>query len=195
MACPGCAKKRASVTASNNVSSQQSGLLAASRSVRMAQDVNSLPGEVNGRVLAQYVGGKGKGKHYYQGRTTKFRYQVVFGQYIHADPRDVKEPGDNVGQSLLVRVPRKDDAKPQPQPKPVASVVAVEEKLPKRTPRLDVPKTPVLDDKTPDARRMSIPDIVKFNPTYEQAVEMLEQERKGQKRKGAIEYLKRIVDK
>jgi len=85
-------------------------------------DVQALPGEQGGRILAQYVGGKGKGRHYYQGPKTRYMYKVLYGDYIYADPTDVKDPGNAYNSSLLVKV-IKTESKAIPQE--TVSVAAV----------------------------------------------------------------------
>ena len=50
-----------------------------------------IPGKVNGFVLARYVGGKGRGKHYYRGVNTGYGYKVTYGQLINVDPDDITE--------------------------------------------------------------------------------------------------------
>jgi hypothetical protein len=70
---------------------------------RAVTDASVLPGEVDGRVLALYSGGKGQGKHYYRGLKTNYAYKVVYGDHVYADSRDVKEEG-STSPSLLTRV-------------------------------------------------------------------------------------------
>jgi hypothetical protein len=87
-------------------------------------NVNMLPGEIDGRVLAQYLGGKGQGKHYYRGLSSHYPYKVVYGEYVYADPKDVKESGSS-SPSLLMRVVKQDTVKvPQKAAAPVAEAPA-----------------------------------------------------------------------
>lgn len=98
MACPGCGAKRRAGTdhlASMPTISQH----------------GSLPGEsAEGMVLAQYIGGVGKGPHYYKGHGTGYRYKVINNQVLYVDPRDTRTPEDTQNTAvLLVRIKGADD--------------------------------------------------------------------------------------
>lgn len=65
---------------------------------------SSLPMSVSSSsVQARYIGGKGKGKHYYRGPVTKFAYKVTHGDVVNVDPRDA-DANETVGRSMFIAV-------------------------------------------------------------------------------------------
>lgn len=102
MACSSCSKSRSARQAGNPVAVVPSPTV----------DPSSLPGELDGRVLVQYIGGQGKAKHYYQGPVTKFMYKVTYGDWVYADLSDITP------SSLFKRY-----SAPPAAPQPAASIV------------------------------------------------------------------------
>ena len=89
---------------------------AAKPSSTQANQKAQLPGAADdGSVHAKYIGGMGKGKHYYRGVVTKFAYRVRCGDILNADPRDCDE-NEVVGRSKLIAL--------APLPKEEAKVTA-----------------------------------------------------------------------
>jgi len=72
----------------------------------MIQDPTHMPLTKDGLVLVQYVGGQGRGKHYYEGLVSKVAYRVSWGVYLYADPRDTRASTENT-PSMLVRYENK----------------------------------------------------------------------------------------
>jgi len=70
------------------------------------QDPTHMPLTQDGLVLCQYVGGQGRGKHYYEGMYSKIVYRVSWGVYVYADPRDTRAASENT-PSFLVRYEKK----------------------------------------------------------------------------------------
>lgn len=66
-------------------------------------DPTSMDAMQGDRVLAQYVGGQGMGRHNYKGQATKLLYRVVYGDFVYAHPDDVKDASDIHNNSLLIR--------------------------------------------------------------------------------------------
>lgn len=112
MACPGCGKRRSQSNApanrmmSNNPGAGQQPV---AQVVVGPQQVN-LPTEFEGRILVQYLGGKGSARHTKRGPVSNKPYQVTYGDLLYVDPRDVSE-GHESGRPF-VRV----QGKPTPQP-------------------------------------------------------------------------------
>jgi hypothetical protein len=102
MPCSTCSKRRGNTSQLSTLDTSGTTMRVAGGN--SAVDVNSLPGEVDGRVLSQYTGGQGRGKHYYRGISTGFPYKVQYHDYVYADPSDVKTEGDMNNRSLLLRV-------------------------------------------------------------------------------------------
>lgn len=95
-----------------------------------------LPGSTEERVLARYIGGRGRTAHYYRGPVTKFPYKVVHGAIIPVDARDTVASEADVARSLLVAIeqPKKKKEVVAPAPsffrpkeEPTPEPVAVEE--------------------------------------------------------------------
>lgn len=169
--------------------------------VRSSQmNVANLPGTSGDRVLALYTGGKGAGKHYYRGPSTKFNYKVLYGEHYYVDPSDAKEEGARVN-SLFIRVNRD-----VPEPRK-AKVVEPGAALPVRLePRKAPEKTPVQVEDPPrffnKEAEEALPDIVnlkwakeirhmEFTP--EQARKLIPIEEAGKGRVKVLAYLKKSL--
>lgn len=162
-------------------------------------DVTSLPGTKGDRVLAQYVGGKGKGKHYYKGVATKYNYRVISGEYYYVDPADASD-GSGVVNSLFVRVNR-DVAELASKPK-VVETLAVEPPI-KLSPRVaPVEKTPVSSRFFKKEAEEALPDInnlrwsqeirhMEFTPS--QAKQLIKIEEAGKNRAKVLGHLKKYA--
>jgi len=117
MPCPGCGGKRK--TQSNAPSSKSGAAMSIQQSqsipkieVNIGNAPTHLPAVFEGKVLCVYVGGKGRAKHYYQGIATKTPFKVMFGDYLYADPRDVRAMNDSNSRSLLVKTEKEDTVAP-----------------------------------------------------------------------------------
>lgn len=216
MPCSSCGGKKnggvASQTYQSNMTRTMSSMAIASKETQMAE----LPGELNGRVLTEYVGGAGRGKHYINGPVTKYPYKVMHGQLVYVDPADAREETDDPQRSPFVRV-RKDE--PKPVRKPVEEKV-VEVAGGERTPvETLVERTPVpvesdeieystsggknwteeypdddededfVDVEELDPADFSIPQMREFEPDAEEAEILLEKEKQGLNRKGMVRFL------
>ena len=146
-------------------------------------DLASMPGEIDGRVLSQYVGGKGKGKHYYQGLGTKFSYKVVYKDYVYADPSDVRSPEDTSKPHLLIQV-----HKTEPEMEKVEVTTTPVKKKVSRAPVKDIQRNP-LDSEFPEINDMTVTDIIAYDPDSNTATIMLAMEKRGKNRKKAISFL------
>lgn len=184
MACKGCGSKSASK------------VTAASRAIPKTQSVEeaiamaaTMPGELDGLVLAVYVGGKGMGKHYYQGPKSKYPYKVIHGQNIYVDPNDTNEFNTH---SLFQRVKGQEVAKatpPLPKPMtPAGSKVT-------RTARVSPDKNPVEDEKLPNVSNLSFKQVTELKLDADSALILLKAETRGKKRKQIMDYLEKIVNK
>lgn len=195
---PGCCGGR-KVVKTTNVQKTRVNTTPKTAFASMGGVTQNIPGEKEGLVLVKYVGGKGKGKHYYRGPATGFNYKVQFGQFINVDPADA-----NAGS--LFEIIRK------VQPKPVkvaAKPVAPRKVAPKKVPvvKETVVKEPVVEevdvkeeeleeeefiDMTElldDNYRVVIANLEEFKPTQEEAMEILEAEKQGKNRKKVVEWL------
>ena len=159
---------------------------------------SNMPGELDGRVLAVYVGGKGLGKHYYQGPGTKFPYKVVHGQHVYVNPLDT-DP--HIQNGLFHKVKGQEVAPPAPIPAPVPEVVV--EPPVKSEPSVDVvresrvspvKRNPVALDDMPDVYNLSVKEIMNLELDYDTAVAMLRDEKQGKNRKKAVSYLSKIAN-
>jgi hypothetical protein len=157
MSCPGCGGKRRSRTTTT-----ESTTVSMTPALVLSDTVDC---KSQGKVYANYVGGKGRGPHYYRGVFTKFPYRVEYGQSYCVDPNDAIEQSQvGVIPVFFIKIP--DPVAPVPevvQPEVVAEVgndaspftVSVddigefaEEPELKRTPVTSVPqRTPVEDKK------------------------------------------------
>lgn len=120
MPCTSCSKRRGNVTDLSNMDTSGNTLRVAGANTPV--DVNSLPGEIDGRILSEYTGGQGRGKHYYRGVNTNFAYKVQYKDLVYADPADVKDPANTSynDRSLLVKVIQRKII-PTPTPFPVVT--------------------------------------------------------------------------
>ena len=191
MACPGCGRKNraALVTGANTANAQ-----IASRPMTVEEAIamsSNMPGELDGRVLAVYVGGKGMGKHYYQGPGTKYPYKVVHGQHVYVNPLDT-DP--HIKKGLFRRVEGQVIDPPAPAPvvqapkeeaKPIEDVVRKSRVYPTK-------REPILGD-MPDVYNLSVKEIMNLEIDYDTAVVMLRAEKEGKGRKKVVSYLSKIV--
>ncbi len=152
-------------------------------------DVKSLPGELEGRLLVEYVGGKGRGKHYYRGPRTSFPYKVVYGDHTYVDPKDVKK--DENDASLFIRIVQ------QTTPTaPVQEPVKSEEV--QRTARINVVREPLVDEtqqeSLPDITNMTVQEVYGMDAIpVESAKKLLSMERNGKNRVKVIQHLQKII--
>lgn len=199
----GCCGGRATKTSGRNNVTKVATTPISTFASRGTATVQSLPGAVEGRVLVKYMGGKGKGRHYYKGPVTKFAYKVVYGQFINVDPQDVLENG--LFELVVKEKPRKVSAPKPVAPKPKAKRKAVE-----------IVREPVVDEVSEDFETaleldseeeeedyMEIPDLLNQNfrevlawlddygPTQEEAAVILDIEKQGKNRKKVIDWLER----
>jgi hypothetical protein len=177
------------------------------------------PVDSEGRVLAHYVGGSGRGTHYYQGLATKFQYKVLFGQYLYADEQDTKTDGDVNSRSLLVKsgTPNKpavkvtiNTAQPpavtQKVPPVRTPVRTVQDMASSKAPSvsempietnkvLDVAREPETQN-LPDIRNMTYRQVVTATITPQEAKELLKAETgaDGLNRSGVKQHLKKLAE-
>lgn len=144
-----------------------------------------------GKTLARYVGGQGQGKHYYRGPTTRYPYKVVHDQIMIVDDRDAVNPGQP--GSLFVRIqPPPKPAETKPTPKDESAKVA--EKEVKRMPR-QVPVRHATELSAISITDMTVGELIKVakSLTKEEAAKMIEEEKAGKNRVGAIKVLEKVV--
>lgn len=202
MACPGCGKKRK--TSSTHGGSNMKSSMLPTRGARGAetasvQNVN-LPLEFEGRILSQYIGGNGKGRHYYRGIVSRFPYKVMYGDILYADPRDVKDRNNEQNNSLLVKVVRSATPPapaPAPAPKPVEKKPEVVEEVvsmvPDRTPvKMEVVKTPVVEE-LPDISKIPAKKVTEMEIDPEVAKKLLKMEKSGLNRVKVVQHLEAII--
>jgi hypothetical protein len=162
----------------------------------------SLPGTTEERVRARYLGGHGKGAHYYRGRVSGFAYKVVYGSELMADARDVvwSEGEVGVANGLLLGLERPKGQQAQ-QGQPEKPTFFKQEAEPKPQAREEVERTPLVleedepveeeeDEGLPDVFSMYVEEIEELDVTPEVAAKLLELELNGKNRKGAIAALK-----
>ena len=201
MACPSCGGRRRSSNLTNN-------LTAAQRPAPkpLQSRISEMPGTKDNLVLAHYIGGQGRGMHYYRGPVTKFPYRVKFDDLLHVDPRDVSEPDAVSRSSLLVRV-HKDGELPKKIVGEEQSTIIIEETTVERTPVKAVSRVPVTsedvkatvdgkveDDDLPDINKLSVRALKKIDLELAQVEKLLEIERAHQNRPNMIMYLESILD-
>jgi len=210
MSCPGCGGRRSAPTTSSRSVSTAS-RISGNRGENIMVNNANLPIEFEGKVLATYEGGKGKGKHYYQGIGSKSFYKnVQFGDLVYADPRDVKRKSDIGSVSKLVLVERAQPSAPQPSaPPPIAapatsepvkaspSVAAKTDAVVTKTPKLAVEKSPVVVEEEEEVTgeefsTMQIKDIKELDLSCEDAKELIKIEKFGSNRASVIKYLKSL---
>jgi hypothetical protein len=169
-------------------------------SVPASANVNALPGEMDGRVLTQYVGGKGKGKHYTQGHTTKFSYKVTHGEYVYVDPRDARESNEPQNSRQFVRIHPVIHPAPIPEqplviqhPAPIPEQPLVKQDVAKTVER--APRNPVgvqrmpVGHNLPDIGNMSVGDIQALEIDPLVATKLLDIETRGKNRSKAKAFL------
>lgn len=179
MACSSCGKRRSST----NTDLIRGAIQSPEQLPAIPQDVNALPlTNSQGWVLVQYVGGKGRGKHYYQGTSTKEMHKVTYGQVIYVDPRDVDS-------SYFVAVVR-------PGSKAVAPVkeaafapsVSTEEVI--RVPIAPVVRKAVVAKDLPDITNMSTNQVFGLDVTTASATQLLKIELAGKNRTNIVKWLR-----
>jgi len=192
MGCPSCGGKR------------RTGNLMKVNSVSTSVDPNSMDLlDAAGNVLAQYVGGQGRGKHYYEGIATRYMYRVQYGAYIYAMLADTRTAKETTHRSFLVRVERAVPvvqqavvhSEPTPeivaQPEPEPEIVA----QPEPEPESDEANVP--DAVVDDYINLSEMTIVQIRSderiTSENAAMLLEQENNGMHRAKVIAFLEGLL--
>lgn len=184
-----CGKDRKNL--SSSMIAQQADL----RRSKMNVDVTNLPGTQGDRVLARYIGGRGKGKHYYRGVKTNFPYKVKYGGAYYVDPSDTKSEGDSISRSLFVLVPMNDEK--------IDSPIKIGRPI-KREKRAHVEKTPVVEEplKEVEEKVEPLPDITNLvwareirhmDFTPEVAEKLLEIEESGKNRVKVKKHLKKFL--
>jgi len=203
--CSGCGGKRrsgnqAQKSASGGAMSQISG----TRGENIMVDNANLPISFEGKVLARYEGGRGKGKHYYQGIGSLSYYKnIQYGDLVYADPRDARSISDTGSTSRLIRVERSSAAPiaaPKPAPVQVTNVTNVSEPI--KTPKLEVAKEPVAPEVEAvaevgegemvafeDISKIGLKDIKKLDISCEDAIELIKIEETGANRPNVVKYL------
>jgi hypothetical protein len=182
MACKGCGgKKRAVVTGAATVRNPGAPqrVMTVEEAIAMA---STMPGEVDGRVLAVYVGGKGQGKHYYKGPKTKYPYKVVHGQNVYVDEEDTDEKTTG---SLFHKV---EGQKAEPE--------KVEKKAePERKARVSPEREPVEIEvvEVPDVYDLTTKQVKELELDHDTALLMLKAEKRGKNRKEISAYLEKLV--
>jgi hypothetical protein len=181
MACPSCSGKRRAAAA----------LVAANQPIPTTVDVNSMALTMpDGKVLVQYVGGKGRGRHYYNGITTGMAHKVTYGDYLYVDPSDARQINEPK-PTYFVRVVRSASA---PTPEPIVVVEpppqVVEEAVTRTAVVREVVRKPVEDD-VPDIATMSVDQIMMLdNLTPDIARLLLRNELRGRNRAKVVNWLK-----
>lgn len=193
MACKGCGKKRAKAMAARNNPSTVARATTVEEAIAMA---SSLPGELDGKVLAVYTGGKGMGKHYYQGPSTKYPYKVQHGDTIYVDIEDTQE---HIGKSLFQRVKGAQvESAPTPSQAQAPKEKTEKEEKSRVAKALDVVRTPVIEkheahDDLPDIHNLTTKQIMALDLDYDTARQLLIAEKRGKKRKKVSKYLEGLV--
>ena len=150
-----------------------------------------LPGEMDGKVLAIYVGGKGLGKHYYQGPGTKFPYKVQHGDTIYVAVEDTQ---DEIGNSLFSRV--------KGQSQEIVSVPSQAQEPKEATKSrvakaLDIARTPMIEkqvvEELPDIYDLTTKQVMALDLDHVTAGKLLVAEKRGKNRKKISKYLEGIV--
>lgn len=166
--------------------------------VQLANGVQTdLPLEFEGKVLAVYIGGEGKGRHYYNGYVSKTAYKLKYGDTLYADPRDVREPQQSGHPSLLVRVMRKLEPAPKvqvPVPTEVVRAVkaaAVEPEPVKLVEEVAEPAPEVVD--LPDISNMTYDSILALDLDLETAKKLLVLEQHGLNRRKVTAHLLKLT--
>jgi hypothetical protein len=184
MACKGCGGKNAPKSMGAGAGHVAAKAQTVEEAIAMA---STMPGEIEGRVLAVYIGGKGMGKHYYQGPGTKFPYKVLHGGSYYVDSQDTDESNMN---SLFKKQKGQEVEK-------VAEPKKASEKKPQvsRTARISPDKKPVEAEDLPDLFNLSYKEIRELKLDADTALKLLKAEKRGKRRKQVIEYLENLVKK
>lgn len=151
-----------------------------------------LPSEFQGRVLARYVGGQGKGSHYYEGIVSKDFQKVKYGDLVYVDPRDTRLPEEMASQSMYVRVVQAAPPTPQPPPPVVPAPKATQAPTVPEVKRLPVKKTEVAKKEAdlPDISNMPYTEIIALDLTKDIATRLLKVEEDNLGRRKVVNYLK-----
>lgn len=195
MGCPGCGPRRTRPTNPRPVTATRSSSDRGRGSFQ--QRVAELPGSSgDGKVFAHYIGGAGKGTHYYRGPVTRFAYKVRHDDIVSGvDPRDTSDPDDpnRAQRSLLVRVKKEEPAPPTPIPTPAPVRRAPKQEL-ARVPVEEKAETVVeeLAD-VPDISNIPYRKLVTLDIDPEMAARLLEIEKVGRARVKHLAYLRRRV--
>jgi len=158
--------------------------------VSVGESWRSLPSEFEGRILARYVGGKGKGRHYYQGKISNIPYRVTHGDVLYADARDVRDAENTADTRQLVRI-KQEELASKPEPAKVVEPELpqlVEEKV-EPTPE---PTAPVVKE-LPELSNMTVDDVLALDLSEHDVPAMIRSEARGKNRKVVISYLKNKV--
>jgi len=195
MACPGCSKRKGKsmIDQSQGRMMANTGRSEQTAPIAAGNAAVNLPLEFEGKVLCQYFGGKGAGKHYYRGINTKFPYHVTFGDYVYADPKDAAETAGQPSKLVKVKAPE------QPKPEVIETVITAPEP-PKPEPVPEPEPTPVVEEviikkkveELPDVSTMNIKALlVLIDEADEETIEkILIMEEDGLNRKKVVERLK-----
>lgn len=188
MACKSCGGNKSKVTAANNP-------VAVARATSVEEAISmasNLPGELDGKVLAVYVGGKGMGKHYYQGPHTKYPYKVQHGITVYVDVEDTQ------GSSLFQR---EEGMKVESDPVPSQAQAFKDEPKEEKSrvaKALDVARTPVIRKREMveglDIYDLTTKQVMALDLDYETAKQLLIIEKRGKNRKKISKYLEGLVN-
>lgn len=161
----------------------------------------ALPGSESDRIRARYVGGKGKGPHYYKGTGTGFRYKVVHGGEYSVDPTDAAFNDAQVGlgpnRSQFVAL----EEVPQDSTFQASEEAPAQDSV-ERQARVEVERTPVEEAisipeevEMPDLSNMTVNDVEElYNLTPVAAKMLMEQEARGKNRVGVHKHLKKFLN-
>lgn len=185
MPCPGCSQRKTI----SNLQGQQASRVTRSEpvDVQIGERPVNLPLEFEGKVLAQYVGNRGAGAHYYRGVGSKFPYYVTYGDYVYADPRDV---GDDPMRTKLIV------AKPIEQATPVVTKGVDYASGPDQTIVEEVYNDDVVEEVVedlPNIAEMSVKSIQSLELDEGQAAKLLVMEQRGLNRSKVVEWLQSRV--
>lgn len=199
MGCKTCGGKgRRSATNAPGVVNTTPAARSSAQPVSIGTNVLNLPLDFQGKVLAQYIGGKGQGKHYYRGIVSKFPYRVMYLDYLYVDPRDTTD--DRTSQSRLLRIHELKTEQAQPA---VVTKIEVVEQLVKNpvatvveqpVKKVAEPKKvePVVVD-LPDITTMSVKKVfaLQEDPNFNASVarQLLVAEKRGLNRAKVVAWL------
>lgn len=186
MACPGCSGRRTHSLNTNTTVQPNQNMM--SMNVQQNPDVMPMMDD-KGYVLAQYIGGNGRGTHWYNGIGTGNAYRVKYGVYLYVDKTDSKEPTDTHTHTFFVRVVREAPvmAKQAAVKAPVAEVLTAVTTTKRTSVTTSIARTPVWE--APNLAKMRMVDIQNLELTPAQAAILLEQEETGRTRAKVIEWL------